>query len=141
MLERLDKAVVYYNTDSFVYIDTGQNTMKTGCMLGEWTDELGKGNYIKECFSTGPKSYSYLTNKKKEEKMKGFTLITVKKTMEKEMGKVNLSYKTITRNVKNKTLVNPETSKGFRFEYDKRMIIPEKDGNIEIFPWGFTHKN
>ena len=31
-------------------------------MLGEWTDELGKDNYIKECFSTGPKSYGYITN-------------------------------------------------------------------------------
>jgi hypothetical protein len=43
----------------------------------------------------------------------------------------------ITRKVKNKTLVNTETSKEFRFDYDKRMIIPEKDGTIEILPWGY----
>ena len=43
----------------------------------------------------------------------------------------------ITRNVKNKMLVNTETSKEFKIEYDKRMIIPEKDGTIETLPWGY----
>ena len=43
----------------------------------------------------------------------------------------------ITRNAKNKTLVNKETSKEFRFDYDKRMVIPEKDGTIETLPWGY----
>jgi hypothetical protein len=40
--------------------------------------------------------------------------------------------------VKNKTLVNTETSKEIRFFYDKRMIIPEKDGAIETLPWGYS---
>jgi hypothetical protein len=44
-------------------------------MLGEWTDELGKDNYIKEWFTTGSKSYGYLTNTEKEVvKIKGFYL-------------------------------------------------------------------
>jgi hypothetical protein len=29
-----------------VYIDDGKNTVKTGCLLGDWTDELGKGVWI-----------------------------------------------------------------------------------------------
>jgi hypothetical protein len=75
MLDRLGKSVVYYDTDSIFYTDNGQNTIKMGCMLGEWTDELGKDNYIKEWFSTGRQSYGYLTNKEKEVmKIKGFTL-------------------------------------------------------------------
>jgi hypothetical protein len=41
MLDKLGKSIVYCDTDSTVYIDNGQNTFKTGCMLGEWTDELG----------------------------------------------------------------------------------------------------
>jgi hypothetical protein len=41
-LDKLGKSVAYYDTDSIVY------TIKTDCMLGEWTDELGKNNYIKE---------------------------------------------------------------------------------------------
>jgi len=57
----------------------------------------------------------------------------MKKITEKEIGKVNLSYKMITRDVKNKT----ETSKEFRFEYDKRMVLPEKDATIEILQWGY----
>jgi hypothetical protein len=62
MLDKLGKSVAYYDTDSIVYIDNGENSVKTGCMLGEWNDELGKDNYIKEWFSTGPKSYGYSTN-------------------------------------------------------------------------------
>lgn len=30
------------DTDSVVYFDDGENTVKTGDMLGEWTDELKK---------------------------------------------------------------------------------------------------
>jgi hypothetical protein len=44
-------------------------------MLGEWTDELGKDNYIKEWVSAGPKCYGYLINTGQEVvKIKGFTL-------------------------------------------------------------------
>jgi len=148
MLDHLGQSVAYYDTDSIIYIDDGQNTVKTGCMLGEWTNELGKDNHIKEWLSTGPKSYGYLTNKGKEVvKVKGFTLNyqnskhlnfdSMKQIIDKEIDKVRLSYKMITRNAKNKTLVNKETSKEFRFDYDKRMVIPEKDGTIETLPWSY----
>ena len=148
MLDKLGQSVAYYDTDSIVYIDNGETSVKTGCMLGEWTDELGKDNYIKEWFSTGPKIYGYLTNTGKEVvKIKGFTLNyensehlkieCMKRIIEKEIDKVHLSYKMITRNVKDKTLVNTETSKEFRFDYDKRMVMPEKDNNIETLPWGY----
>jgi len=43
----------------------------------------------------------------------------------------------IIRKVKNKILVSTETSKELRFDYDKKMIIPEKDGTIETLPWGY----
>jgi len=66
MLDKLKQSVAYYDTDSIVFIDNGENSVKTGCMLGEWTDEIGKDNYIKELVSTGPKNYAYLTNKGKE---------------------------------------------------------------------------
>jgi len=66
MLDKLGWSVAYYNTDSFVYVNNGKNSVKTGCMLGERTDELGKNNYMKEWFSTGPKIYGYLSNTEKE---------------------------------------------------------------------------
>ena len=110
MLDKLGQSVAYYDTDSIVYIDNGENSVKTGCMLGEWTDELGKDNYIKKWFSTGPKSYGYLTNTEKEvTKIKGFTLNythckhlylkSVKRKIEKVIDKVHLSYKMMNRNV------------------------------------------
>ncbi|KAL4088768.1 hypothetical protein QTP88_023852 [Uroleucon formosanum] len=40
MLDKLGRAVVYFDTDSIFYIDNGVNKVKTGTMLGEWTDEL-----------------------------------------------------------------------------------------------------
>jgi len=43
----------------------------------------------------------------------------------------------ITRDAKNKTLVNKETTKNFKLEYDKRNTIPNKDGIIETLPWGY----
>jgi len=43
----------------------------------------------------------------------------------------------ITRNAKNRTLVNKETSKEFKFEYDKKMVIPEKDDTIETLACGY----
>jgi hypothetical protein len=74
MLDRLGDKVVCYDTDSVIYIDDGTDTVKTGCMLGEWTDEL-RGDYITEFLSTGPKSYAYGTSKGKNVcKIKGFTL-------------------------------------------------------------------
>ena len=89
-----------------------------------------------------------MTNTEKEMvKIKGFTLNyknsqllnleSMKRIIEKEISKVNLSYKIITRNEKNKILVNTETSKEFRLEYDKRIVMPEKDNAIETLPWGY----
>jgi hypothetical protein len=104
--------------------------------------------YIKEWISTGPERYGYLTNKGKElAKMKGFTLNyqnskhlnfeSMKQIIYKKIDNVRVSYKMIIRNAKNKTLVNKETPTEFRFDYDKRMVIPEKDCIIETFPWGY----
>jgi len=52
MLDKLVKSVVYYGTDNIVHINTEQNMIETGCMLGEWTDKLGKDDYISEWIST-----------------------------------------------------------------------------------------
>jgi hypothetical protein len=43
------------------YLDNGKNTVKTGCLLGDWSDELGKDVWIVDWVSTGPKSYCYKT--------------------------------------------------------------------------------
>jgi hypothetical protein len=56
MLDKLGEAVIYFDTDSIVYIDNGKNTIKTGNKLGEWELEAEFDYWV----STGPKSYSNL---------------------------------------------------------------------------------
>ena len=43
---------------SFI-VNNGINTVKKGCLLGKWTDEL-KGGYYEKFVSTGPKSHADL---------------------------------------------------------------------------------
>lgn len=154
-LDELSENVIYCDTDSIVYYDKGENTIKTGDMLGEWTDELKQNEFIKIWSSTGPKSYYYETNLRKNvTKIKGFTLNyqnleklngnTMIRMIRNEVSKifskkecetenVELEYNEITRDVKTKNLVNKRVSKIFKFEYDKRIILP----NYDTLPYGF----
>jgi hypothetical protein len=155
MLDKLGKSVAYYDTDSIVYIDDGKNTVKTGCLLGDWTDELGKGVWIIDWISTGPKSYSYKTNTGKVVcKIKGFTLNyeTSKKINSDSMNnilekssraapesktnkdcKISTQYNRITRDTKTKELLNKIETKEFGFVYDKRVILK----NFDTIPFGY----
>jgi len=149
--------VIYCDTDSIVYYDNGLNTVKTGDMLGEWTDELKKDEYIKLWASTGPKSYYYETNMGKNvTKIKGFTLnyqnleklngntmiriikievseIFCSSSEEVKKESVDLEYNQITRDIKTKNLINKTVKKKFQFEYDKRIILQ----NYDTIPYGF----
>lgn len=62
-LEQLNDRVLYYDTDSVIYISRpGEWDVPTGSCLGEMTDELedyGPGSYITAFASGGPKNYSY----------------------------------------------------------------------------------
>ena len=73
-LDYLKEKVLYFDTDSIIYVDDGTKTVKTGDMLGDMTDELsGKG--ITNFVSTGPKSYSFKYGDNDEKSaIKGFTL-------------------------------------------------------------------
>ena len=84
-LEELGDRVLYYDTDSVIYISSeGSIDPPTGSFLGDMTDELegeyGIGSYITEFVSGGPKHYGYevfSTSKNKligKCKVKGFTL-------------------------------------------------------------------
>ncbi|KYN27475.1 hypothetical protein ALC57_03138, partial [Trachymyrmex cornetzi] len=65
-LEKLDKRVLYYDTDSCIYLSTGEPNEyepRTGNFLGDMTDELesyGRGSYIESFVSGGQKFYSYI---------------------------------------------------------------------------------
>ncbi|XP_070171517.1 uncharacterized protein [Polyergus mexicanus] len=65
-LERLDRRVLYYDTDSCIYVSSGdpnEYEPRTGNFLGDMTDELesyGSGSYIEAFVSGGPKFYAYV---------------------------------------------------------------------------------
>ncbi|XP_033114874.1 uncharacterized protein LOC117115269 [Anneissia japonica] len=63
LLEALQERVLYYDTDSVVYVSkNGEWQPPTGDYLGELTNEIDKkdGNYIKCFVSGGPKNYAYM---------------------------------------------------------------------------------
>ena len=73
-LDYLNKKVLYFDTDSIIYVDDGTKTVKTGDMLGELTDELANKG-ISSFISTGPKSYSFkYSDNEQKSAIKGFTL-------------------------------------------------------------------
>jgi len=147
MLDKLGRAVVYFDTDSIFYIDNGYNKVKTGTMLGEWTDELGENVYITDWASTGPKSYYYKTNNNTfKTVIKGFTLnyqnllklngeSMIKLIEQKNKdNNIELEYNQITRDTLTKTIVNKKVTKKFSFGYDKRIILPDYD----TIPYGYN---
>lgn len=63
-LEKLDRQVCYYDTDSIIYVHSpGLFKIPVGDLLGDMCDELakdyGQGSYITEFCSGGPKTYAY----------------------------------------------------------------------------------
>ncbi|XP_049826242.1 uncharacterized protein LOC126266383 [Aethina tumida] len=62
-LEMLDTRVLYYDTDSVIYVSNNHfPDPPTGKFIGDMTDELevyGIGSYITEFVSGGPKNYAY----------------------------------------------------------------------------------
>ena len=75
LLELLQDRVLYYDTDSVIYIHKpDQPDPPLGNYLGDLTDELN-GDYITSFVSGGPKNYAYRTkNGKTDTKIRGITL-------------------------------------------------------------------
>jgi hypothetical protein len=68
VLQKLGKSVVYYDTDSVIYIENvnEEALLETGSYLGQITDELAAKNcsekWLEQFCTTGPEAYSYRTN-------------------------------------------------------------------------------
>src|SRR5436190_19772438 len=148
MLDRLGKSVVAFDTDYVWYINEGTNNVETGCMLGEWSNELKHDEYIIDWVSTGPKSYAYKTNNGTEKmKVKGFTLNwqnsqklnmdTMRSVLEGSITSVTVNYNQIVRNIHTKQLVNKQVAKRFTMDYDKRSIVNGNSEIIDTLPWGY----
>ena len=147
-LHYLDKQVLYYDTDSIIYIDSQNGkVIETGDMLGDLTDELD-GFTINNIFvSGGPKNYSYIYgNNKQKAVIKGFKLnhensqilnhTNMIKMVKKDIKELTLvNENKITR--QNKQIVNKYEEKVYSFGYDKRAIKYISENCLETFPYGY----
>ena len=153
-LEQLGERVLYYDTDSVVYLeDEGQSNPVLGDYLGEFTSELDADDYIQEFVSGGPKNYGYVTKKGKVEcKVRGFRL--------NWEGKTQLNFNVMRQNVLDE-IQNPQKKprqtlvtkthqivrypkhyqlytfpdyKRYQLVYDKRVLDP---ATFQTYPYGY----
>ena len=151
-LHRLQKQVLYYDTDSVIYAQKeDQPQIETGDFLGEMTDELD-GDTIEEFVSGGAKNYGYRTvGGKYCCKVRGFTLNV--------RGREQLNYRSMKQHILDTldeeepaeaiTVTNPNhfhrdqtlkkmkltvQDKNYRLVFDKRVI----DTNSKrSYPFGY----
>ena len=151
VLEKVEpSAIMYGDTDSLVMIERpGEYLPPLGNYLGELTDEIDpKDGFIQTFVSGGPKNYAMkLSNGKTIVKIRGITLNsaaselinfdTVKEIVRPHSNlttiRVPLKGK-ITRDVKNKEIVNKDTHKDYRVVYTKRVLLPN---GVDTVPYGF----
>ena len=146
-LEKLGKKVLYYDTDSLIYVSRpGQYDPPLGDYLCELMDEL-KGDQIVEFVSVGPKNYAYKTNTNKETgKVRGFTLNYTNSQLinfesVKHIVTDTKSYPNVTvtnpskicRDKRNIILINRKEGKTYQMMYTKRRRID----NYDTVPYGY----
>jgi len=160
-IEKLNERVMYFDTDSVVYLSDlkkhGQYEVPIGTSLGEMTDEtreFGEGAIIDEFVSGGPKNYAYkvvVPNKKEPTfvtKVRGITLsnTTSKRVNFKslrrmvkqyvQLGKkeeINIVSTRIDRKNRTNKIVTRPAVKRFRVVYDKRIV----KRNFTTVPYGW----
>jgi len=153
-LEQLGERVLYYDTDSVVFLqEEGQANPTLGNYLGEFTSELDPDDFIIEFVSGSPKNYGYTTKKGKVEcKVRGFRL--------NSEGKTQLNYNVMRQNVLDeiqKPLLKPRQTqvvktyqivrnpksyqlytfpeyKWYQLVYDMRVVDPH---TFLTYPYGY----
>ena len=145
-LEKLDKRVLYYDTDSVIYMSLpGGYEPALGEHLGSMSDELN-GEYITEYVPNGAKTYGYRTNAGRQViKCKGFTLnniasdqITFDVMREMATSKDHLSVNvsqgnTIRRHTKRLRICSDVEETTYQHTFDKRVRKP----NHTSIPYGY----
>ena len=144
-LEKLDKRVLYCDTDSIIYISRpGEYEPELGNYLGQFTNEIDEG-YIEEFVSAGPKNYAYkLNNGKTHCTIKGFTqnhLASLKLTYEaikdivceNQDKKIVVDQLKFVKNKKQWTIKTNIEKKNYGFVYDKRVLFED----LTTLPFGY----
>jgi hypothetical protein len=146
-LNKLDKRVLYYDTDSIIYISReNEYEPALGDYLGQFTNELEDKEHIIEFVSAGPKNYAYKTNTGKCQcVVKGFTLnyISSQKinfdsikniVLNDQSEKIHVDQLKFTRNKHNWEINTSVILKKYGFVYDKRILLLD---NYETIPYGY----
>ena len=131
-LELLGKQVLYYDTDSVLYVHRpDQPDVTLGTHLGEFTNELKPGQYIAEFCSGGPKNYGYRCNDDKTEcKVKGHSLNVE--------GMAQLNYEVLCQNTLDELQHPMETPQKTRIHQARKIIRKSKQYELRTQP---AHKD
>ena len=146
LINSLQKRVLYFDTDSVIYLcGDGDEQVKTGSYLGELTNELADNEWITHFCSSGPKSYSYITNLNKETiHIKGFSLnnenvkeklnfLSLHSCIENKNQIINIKYVDKISKDKLNHIFKADEEKNFSFTFNKRVV---KDDFYTV-PYGF----
>jgi len=158
-MKLLGERLLYTDTDCIIFMANSLNPHldpPVGHYLGDLTSELQPGEFIVEFVSSGPKSYSFLTNRGRQVcHLRGFTLnyknsrlinFEVMRDMVLNQKIQNNPYlKTvatvnenkITRNKFTNNIYNSIEIKQYKTVYDKRIILP--DLSTVPFGYDFSH--
>ena len=154
-LKKLGDAVLYFDTDSIVYVHDPSEPEKylpLGEFLGDLTDEVPPGKYITEFVVTAPKSYAYTLSDGSEVcKVRGFTLnhknslsinfdvmkdIVLNNPLQDNPNPIQVpvvNERKINRDKKNTILFNRKEVKMFKAVYTKRIV----QADLSTLPYGF----
>lgn len=145
-LEKLDRRVLYCDTDSIIYISKpGEYEPKLGNYLGQFTNELDQDTYIEEFVSAGPKNYAYRLNTGKTQcTIKGFTqnhITSLKLDMnaiknivcEDQEKKITVDQLKFVKDKKDWTIKSKIEKKNYGFVYDKRVLFED----LSTLPFGY----
>jgi len=147
-LNLLKARMLYYDTDSIIFISRNDfKEPQIGNFFGDLTNELSQDEYIYEFVSTGPKNYSYKTNKNKTKcVIKGFTLNydtsklinfeSLKNILLSNLdNKITVNKFRIKNTLNDWKLENLNFDKTFKSVYDKRILLE----NFETVPFGYKY--
>ena len=149
VLEKLQKRVLYFDTDSCMYIHDPKlwNPRIINSRLGKWTDEEPDCKIIR-FRGLGPKNYAYMKKTKDGEvetkcKVKGITLDyktsqivnfdLYSRCAQDRSTEIEIRYDCRIKRNKDRTVISEPQTKTFRSVYSKRVIINETD----TVPYGY----
>ena len=159
-LQQLGERVLYFDTDSIVFVKEPGNNPSLGKYLGQFKDELSADEHILEFCSGGPKNYGYVTSRGTIVcKVRGFSLnvegslqlnyhilkenvmAEVERPRNDQTARTTRIHEStkIVRHPKTYTLTTQPRHKDYRLVFNKR-VLPTHDATMDpykSYPYGY----